>query len=216
MHIPTSILVNSLSHPVCGRSFHSEYYSTPLQRYCSPNFEWTTHLSLACRAGEIIIRQYHIMSPSDMWYEALGAEFYQEWNTTTLPLSIQNAVKYNNSWGERSKVTSDSRKYFISQLSNYPILRMPSYSRSRDSSLKAMDRAVGVGFQQGQGISVYSIASRPALGSTHLPIQWVPGTLFPGVKRLRCDADHLRLLPWSRMAPLFLHSSMCLHSIALN
>jgi len=32
--------------------------------------------------------------------------------------------------------------------------------------------------------------TRPALGSTHPPIQWVPGALSPGVKRLGREADH--------------------------
>jgi hypothetical protein len=33
--------------------------------------------------------------------------------------------------------------------------------------------------------------SRPALGSTQTPIQWVPGTLSPGVKGEGREADHL-------------------------
>jgi hypothetical protein len=34
-------------------------------------------------------------------------------------------------------------------------------------------------------------ASRPALGSTHPPLQWVPGVLSPGGKaRPGRDADH--------------------------
>jgi hypothetical protein len=33
-------------------------------------------------------------------------------------------------------------------------------------------------------------SSRPALGSTQPPIQWIPGDLSPGVKRLGREADH--------------------------
>jgi hypothetical protein len=35
-----------------------------------------------------------------------------------------------------------------------------------------------------------STSSRPILGSTQPPIQWVPGSLSPGVKRPECEADH--------------------------
>jgi hypothetical protein len=37
---------------------------------------------------------------------------------------------------------------------------------------------------------LFSTSSRPALGSTQPPTQWVPGALSPGVKRLGCEADH--------------------------
>jgi hypothetical protein len=35
-----------------------------------------------------------------------------------------------------------------------------------------------------------SISSRPALGSTQLPIQWIPEALSPSVKRPGREADH--------------------------
>jgi hypothetical protein len=37
---------------------------------------------------------------------------------------------------------------------------------------------------------LFSTSSRPALGSTQPPTQWVPGALFPGVKRLGREVDH--------------------------
>jgi hypothetical protein len=36
----------------------------------------------------------------------------------------------------------------------------------------------------------FSMSSRPALGSTQPPIQWVPGSLSPGVKWPGREADH--------------------------
>jgi hypothetical protein len=36
----------------------------------------------------------------------------------------------------------------------------------------------------------FSTSSRPVLGSTQSPIQWVPGDLSPGVKRSWREADH--------------------------
>jgi hypothetical protein len=68
------------------------------------------------------------------------------------------------------------------------------FLRSRDSSVGIAtgygldDRGVGVRVPVGSGI--FSTSSRPALGPTQPPIQWVAGALSPGVKRPRCEADH--------------------------
>jgi hypothetical protein len=43
---------------------------------------------------------------------------------------------------------------------------------------------------QGLRIFLFTTVSRPALESTHSPIQWVPVALFPGVKRPGREADH--------------------------
>jgi hypothetical protein len=52
------------------------------------------------------------------------------------------------------------------------------------------DRGVAVRVPVGSRIFLFSAFSRPALGPTELPIQWVPGALSPGVKRPGCEADH--------------------------
>jgi hypothetical protein len=50
----------------------------------------------------------------------------------------------------------------------------------------------GVGFlvPVGSKFFLFSTSSRPALGSTQPPIQWVPGTLSPGENRPGREADH--------------------------
>ena len=45
--------------------------------------------------------------------------------------------------------------------------------------------------RQRQEIFVFSKTSKPALGPTHLPTQWVPGAISPGVKRPGRDVNHL-------------------------
>jgi hypothetical protein len=50
-------------------------------------------------------------------------------------------------------------------------------------------RAGRPGFDSWQCKIFLSTASRPALGVTQPPIQWVPGALPPGVKRQRREAD---------------------------
>jgi hypothetical protein len=44
--------------------------------------------------------------------------------------------------------------------------------------------------RQGLGIFFSTITSRPALGPTQPPIQWVPGALSLEVKRQGREADH--------------------------
>jgi hypothetical protein len=48
----------------------------------------------------------------------------------------------------------------------------------------------GQGSIPGREKRFLSTESRPALGPTHPPIQWVPVALFPEVKRPRSEADN--------------------------
>jgi hypothetical protein len=59
-----------------------------------------------------------------------------------------------------------------------------------------MGRGSTVGIGTGYGLNDpsvknfhFSISSRPALGSTQPPIQWVPGALSPGARRQGREAD---------------------------
>jgi hypothetical protein len=54
-----------------------------------------------------------------------------------------------------------------------------------------LDRPRGPSSSPGGGKNFhFSKLSRPALGSTQPPIQWVPGALSPGVKRPGREVDH--------------------------
>jgi hypothetical protein len=68
------------------------------------------------------------------------------------------------------------------------------FNRSRDSSVVqrwATGWMIGgLESRQGLGIFLLTTASRPALGPTQHPIQWVPGALSLGVRRPRREADH--------------------------
>jgi hypothetical protein len=48
----------------------------------------------------------------------------------------------------------------------------------------------GVGVRVPVGSRIFSTSSKPALGSTQPPSQWVPGVTRPGR-----EADHLQLVP---------------------
>jgi hypothetical protein len=52
------------------------------------------------------------------------------------------------------------------------------------------DRMIGFDSRRGLGIFIFTTASRPVLGPSQPPIQWVPGALSAGVKRPGREADH--------------------------
>jgi hypothetical protein len=56
--------------------------------------------------------------------------------------------------------------------------------------------------RQGQRIFPLTSVSRPVLGPTQTPVQWVPGVLSPGIKRGRgvTLTTHPHLVPRSRMS----------------
>jgi hypothetical protein len=64
-------------------------------------------------------------------------------------------------------------------------------NKSWDGSVgTATGCGLGFDFQQGQEIFPSSTASRPTLGPTQLPIQWLPGDLSAKVKRQGREPDH--------------------------
>jgi hypothetical protein len=70
--------------------------------------------------------------------------------------------------------------------------------RRRESQTDLRDIALGYRLddqefesRQGLAISLFTTGSKPALGPTESPIQWVQGALSLGVKRLGREADHL-------------------------
>jgi len=63
----------------------------------------------------------------------------------------------------------------------------------RNESGVAETGRLGFNSRQRQWVFLFTTASRPALRSIQPLIQLVPGTLFPGVKRLGREDDHLFL-----------------------
>jgi hypothetical protein len=63
------------------------------------------------------------------------------------------------------------------------------YIGSRGSSVSTVsdygldDQAIGLQSRQRQRIYPLAFVTRPALGPTQPPVQWVPGALSPGIKR---------------------------------
>jgi hypothetical protein len=76
----------------------------------------------------------------------------------------------------------------------------------------------GVGVRVPVVSRIFSKSSRPALGSTQPPIQSVPGTFSPGVKRSGSEADPLTssLCRGQENVNLYVHSHIRLHGAVLN
>jgi hypothetical protein len=65
---------------------------------------------------------------------------------------------------------------------------------------------------------IFFILSRPALGSTQPPIEWVPGALSPGLKRQGRETDHSppANAEVKKNVELYIHSPIRLHGLVLN
>jgi hypothetical protein len=88
-----------------------------------------------------------------------------------------------------------------------------SYSSVGIAMIYGLD---GRGSIPGREKRFFFTASGPAPGLTHSPVQCVPGAFPPWVKRPGREADHLHLVPMSRMVEFCLHSSTDLHGTVLN
>jgi hypothetical protein len=77
---------------------------------------------------------------------------------------------------------------------------------------------LGFDSQRGLGIFLFTTASRTSLGPTQLPIQWVPGALSLGIKRLGREADHSSQSSFEvkECVELYLHSPIRLHGVVLS
>jgi hypothetical protein len=67
-------------------------------------------------------------------------------------------------------------------------------------------------------ITCVSMCSRPALGPTKPPIQWVPRALYPGVDHLGREAEHSppASAEGKKCVDLYIHSYIRLHGVVLN
>jgi hypothetical protein len=64
-------------------------------------------------------------------------------------------------------------------------------SRERSGVAQTVATGYGPGSIPGKGkIFVFSTTTRLDLGLVQPPIQWVPGTITPGLRRPRREADH--------------------------
>jgi hypothetical protein len=104
-------------------------------------------------------------------------------------------------WISPSNFTAcENKKYMVKTLVLFPFMGSRSCNirimhgkklRSRYSDWLRAGRPRGRSSSLGRVMNfLLSTTSRPTLGSTQPPIQWVLGALSPGVQRPRREADH--------------------------
>jgi hypothetical protein len=89
--------------------------------------------------------------------------------------SDHNGTNTHNEWKTDSEENSNMQPKIKSRDSDWLLAGRP---RDRSSSSREEEK-----FD-------FSMLSRPALGSTQPPIQWIPQALSPGVKRPEDEVDH--------------------------
>jgi hypothetical protein len=113
------------------------------------------------------------------------------------------------------------KRYKINTMPKIRSNRLRCVISSQDSSVGI---ATGYGLRAGrpelyspqaQEIFLYFTASRPALGPTQPPIQWVSGPLSPRARR-QVRETHLYLVSRSRIMELYVYSHIRLHSVVLS
>jgi hypothetical protein len=93
---------------------------------------------------------------------------------------------------------------------------------SRDSSVSIVTRlrTGRLGFRFRQGPTDFSLRHliQTAMGSTQPPTQWIPGTLYDGVKWLWREANHssLSCSDVKQCVELYFHSPIRLHGVVLH
>jgi hypothetical protein len=101
-----------------------------------------------------------------------------------------------------------------------PNIYLPKFLFYRDNSFGiATGWTAGVRFPA--GLRDFSLLHSVQPGSGAHPTSYTPavgagGALYPGVKPPVRDADHLILVPRSRMVKLYLHSLTRLHGVVRN
>jgi hypothetical protein len=109
------------------------------------------------------------------------AEVKNAWSYTSTPPVRLHGMVLGQAHGQ---------PYFYSTISPLQFCRESSVGIATGYGLE--DRMIGVRFPAGamMGIFFLDIMSRPPLGSTQSPTQWVSGTLSLGVERPGREADH--------------------------
>jgi hypothetical protein len=116
-------------------------------------------------------------------------------NTTLKTRNIQQLtyytwyLKYSRRWNLDCGLLRYDTVQSCMWLTTFRRNTLPPRSRYSDKLLAGRSRGRSSSPSRAQNF-LFSTSSRRSLGSTQPPIQWVPGTLSPGVKWQGREADH--------------------------
>jgi hypothetical protein len=130
------------------------------------------------------------------------------WSFTSTPLYIIMAWWLGRGTTVSFHMTSSKPRHFLFTIHGCHFILSRSLSQY---SIWLRAGRSGFNPRHGQRIFLLAAASRPALGPTQPPTQWVPGVLSPGVKRGRgvMLTTHPHLVPRLRMSRSYTSSPPC-------
>jgi hypothetical protein len=127
--------------------------------------------------------QTRVWSCGIFWWTkvALGQVFSENFGLFPLPITfhllLHNHLHYHPRWHNRPGVAA---------------VPIASQTRIKENTTLRRGRLRGRGSSPGKVKNIlFSVSSRPSLGSTQPSLQWVPGALSSGVERQGHEADHL-------------------------
>jgi hypothetical protein len=129
------------------------------------------------------------VQPLALWYTK------QHWNRIFSGFPQLSPAKRHSIIASYLFIATPEVRKSHDETGHFHILKVWGFIRSRDSVVSI---ATGYRLDWGRWSSspgmvknfLFSTSSRPGLGSTQPPIQWVLGALSPGVKRPGREADH--------------------------
>jgi hypothetical protein len=145
------------------------------------------------RSHQILLRSDIIRTTAREFVPYINIDLYQLIHNS-LRACYTYVLTYPILWfSVNAQISAETRTTLTPDFRGFP--QEPVAGKIEDSPFSIATR-LRAGWLRNRGSipgrkkTIFSSASRPALGSTQPPLQWVPGAVSPGIKRRGLKADH--------------------------